>query len=187
MVEVGASRILVLDCQEGLIEIARTQSAAEVRRGVRTLVAVGGALGIPAIASTIPAAPGVVPPVIAELATALPPDKIRVRSGFGALGDEIIGAAAAPGPGGDLLLAGIVTEGAVFATAMAAIEKGWSVRLVLEACAGLSARTEAAAIRQVEAAGGSATSLVSWVAGLELDLATPQGGAAMAALRGLFA
>lgn len=185
MVDLTASRILLLDLQDGLIETARTQSAAELRRGAKALLDVGAALGIAASASIIPVGPNMVPPVIAEVGNTLAAERVHVRIGLGALGSEAIGDAVAPGPDGVLLIGGIATEGAVFATAMEALGRGWPVRLIVEACAGLSTRAEAAAIRQIEAAGGIATSLVSWVATLGLDMRTPEGGAAMGALRGL--
>jgi hypothetical protein len=185
MVDIAASRILLLDLQDGLIDIAGTQSPAELRRGATALLDLGKVLDIPAAASIIPAGPGFVPPVIAEIANSLPSERVQVRTSFGALGSGATAAASEPGPGGVLLIGGIATEGAVFATVMEALGRGWAVRLILEACAGLSSRTEAAAIRQIEAAGGNAASLVSWVAELGLDMTTREGAAVMGSLRGL--
>ena len=71
-----------------------------------------------------------------------------------------------------LFLAGVAMEGAILHTALAARRQGLGVSVALDACSGLSRRTEDAAIRQMEAAGVVTTSVASLATGW-LGSATP--------------
>ena len=55
----------------------------------------------------------------------------------------------------------------------------------VDACGGLSARTEDAALRQIEAAGGVTTSVVSLVTAMAPDFAREPGKNTFAALQAL--
>lgn len=182
MSSLDGARVLLVDLQEGLVEGARTQTPGELRRGARALADVARALALPLRAAVIPGGPAGAPPLITELAgTEVEPP----RHTFGALADARTARwAADAGPGG-LVLAGIAIEGAVFATALDARARGQAVQVVLDASAGLSRRTEEAAIRRLEAAGATTTSLASLVATAGLSLQTPQGFAVLTALRRL--
>ncbi|MET7853658.1 isochorismatase family protein [Streptomyces avermitilis] len=54
---------------------------------------------------------------------------------------------------------GVTSEIVVLHTALDAITAGFEVSVLLDACGGLSPRTEQAAFRQIEAAGGQITSV----------------------------
>ncbi|MGD0104149.1 MAG: isochorismatase family protein [Rhodopila sp.] len=59
-----------------------------------------------------------------------------------------------------MVLCGFATEVVVLHAARAAIEGGYRVLVPVDACGGMSARTEDAAFRQIEAAGAVTTSVV---------------------------
>jgi len=59
-----------------------------------------------------------------------------------------------------LVVSGFATEVVVLHAVRAAISAGCDVLVPVDACGGMSARTEDAAFRQIEAAGGVTTSLV---------------------------
>jgi hypothetical protein len=59
------------------------------------------------------------------------------------------------------------------------------VQVPVDACGGLSARTEDAAFRQIEAAGGVMTSVVSLVTAMAPDFAQEPGRNTFAALQAL--
>ena len=53
-----------------------------------------------------------------------------------------------------LVIAGCATEAVVLRAALSALQSDYQVQVPVDACGGLSARTEDAALRQIEAAGG---------------------------------
>lgn len=69
-------------------------------------------------------------------------------------------------------------EGAILHTALAARRHSMAVSVAIDACSGLSRRTEDAAIRQMEAAGVVTTSVASLATGW-LDTASPEQGMAV--------
>ncbi len=74
-----------------------------------------------------------------------------------------------------LIIAGFATEVAVLHAAIDAIAQGYDVLVPVDACGGMSAATEAAAVRQIEAAGAVTTSVVAIGTKLGPDFATDQG------------
>ncbi|MBI1404231.1 MAG: isochorismatase family protein [Porphyrobacter sp.] len=180
-----SAHILFVDLQEGLVETVRTQPPWELRRSAGVLFEIAQTLDLPSVASTIPAGPASRPPLISELATLMNLDAIHTRRSFSALDHEKTATWAASCASGVLLIAGIVTEGAVLATALDACERGWPVHVVIDVCAGLSRRTEEAAIRQIEEAGGVITSIVALVATGGLDLAGATDGKILAKVQQL--
>jgi nicotinamidase-related amidase len=84
-----------------------------------------------------------------------------------------------------LVIAGFAMEAVVLNTALSALESDYQVQVPVDACGGLSARTEDAALRQIEAAGGVTTSVVSLVTAMAPDAAQEPGRNTMAALQAL--
>jgi nicotinamidase-related amidase len=84
-----------------------------------------------------------------------------------------------------LVIAGFATEAVVLRAALSALERDYRVQVPVDACGGLSARTEDAALRQIEAAGGVTTSVVSLVTAMAPDFAREPGRNAFAALQPL--
>ena len=76
--------------------------------------------------------------------------------------------------------AGCATEAVVLRAALSALERGYRVQVPVDARGGLSARTENAALRQIEAAGGaSILARCARLLGLPmLHSVVPQGGKA---------
>jgi nicotinamidase-related amidase len=176
--------VLFVDLQEGLVEAARTQTAAGVRRGALALTKVAKALSLRCYASGIPLGPQGAPPLLAEIAAEIPGLNMTIRRSFGVETSEANDGAPLL-THRTVLLAGVLTEAAVLRTALNLRRSGLNVRVILDACAGLSDRTESAALRQIEAAGASATSVASVAAELIDDLTSPSGNAVLGALRGL--
>jgi nicotinamidase-related amidase len=85
----------------------------------------------------------------------------------------------------NLIIAGFATEVVVLHAALTALEKGYRMHVPVDACGGMSARTEDAAFRQIETAGGVTTSVVSLVTALAPDFAQEPGRSAFAALQTL--
>jgi hypothetical protein len=83
-----------------------------------------------------------------------------------------------------LLVAGLLTEMAVQHSALSGVEHGYDVQVVVDACGGLSARTEDAAIRRLIQAGATVTSCASVAGQLMGDLS--QGPRGMEVLKIMF-
>jgi nicotinamidase-related amidase len=84
-----------------------------------------------------------------------------------------------------LVIAGFATEAVVLDAALSALESDYRVQVPVDACGGMSARTEDAALRQIEAAGGVTTSVVSLVTAMAPDFAREPGRNTFAALQAL--
>jgi len=84
-----------------------------------------------------------------------------------------------------IVIAGFAAEAVVLPAAVSALESDYRVQVPVDACGGLSARTEEAAFRQIEAAGGQTTSVVSLVTAVTPDFAQEPGRKAFAALEAL--
>src|SRR5271157_3154045 len=84
-----------------------------------------------------------------------------------------------------LVIAGFATEAVVMHGVRDAIAAGYQVYVPVDACGGMSSRTEEAAFRQIEAAGGVTTSVVTLVTALAPDFSTDLGKKAFGLLQSL--
>jgi nicotinamidase-related amidase len=99
--------------------------------------------------------------------------------------DEATRAAIAATGRQHLVIAGFATEAVVMHGVRDAIATGYQVYVPVDACGGMSSRTEDAAFRQIEAASGVTTSVVSLVTMLAPDFSTDLGGKAFGILQSL--
>lgn len=178
--------VLFVDLQEGLVETGHTQKPEQLRRGAHVTAQIAKALSLPCYASGIPLGPQGAPPLIGEVQDVFPDLEMSIRRTFGfevpASGNDSVFADRSR-----ILLGGVLTEAAVLKTALNLKRAGLEVSLIVEACAGLSDRSEAAALSQLEAAGVQVTSIISLGAEQVDDLTSPSGSAVMGALRSLLA
>lgn len=79
----------------------------------------------------------------------------------------------------------MTSEIVVLHTALAALADGYDVIVLVDASGGISERTENAALRQIEAAGGTVTSVASLVTSMVRDFTTPTGRTVITALHDL--
>ena len=89
------------------------------------------------------------------------------------LNDEIVSAIEATGRR-TLLISGVATELAVQLPALTASDRGYRVYVVLDACGGMSERTEQAALLRIAKAGGTAVSVMTLAGELAGDLREPK-------------
>ena len=82
-----------------------------------------------------------------------------------------------------LVIAGFATEVASLHAALGAIGKGYAVQVPVDANGGLSARSEDAAFRRIEYAGGVITSVATLATTLAPDFATSPGSEVFAELQ----
>ncbi|GAA2887689.1 hypothetical protein GCM10020220_092420 [Nonomuraea rubra] len=84
-----------------------------------------------------------------------------------------------------LAMCGVTSEIVVLHTALDALADGYDVIVLADASGGVSERTENAAFRQIEAAGGTVTSVASFVTSMVRDFTSPTGRIAITALHDL--
>lgn len=173
-----ASLVLFVDLQEGLIDASRTQSARDIRRSVSVVLTIANTLDMSCVASVIPFGAGSSAPLIGELAQSEMVIETIERLSVSAM-DGV------RPPKDHLILCGVVTEAAVLHTALAARGIGLQVEVLLDACGGLSQRTEEAAIRQMERAGVVTSSVASFATGRIEGAAQPTSAKVMQALQQL--
>ena len=99
--------------------------------------------------------------------------------------DEATRAAIAAAGRQHLIIVGFATEAVVLHAVLDAIAAGYRVYVPVDACGGMSCRTEDAAFRQIEAAGGVTTSVVTLVTALAPDFSTDLGRKAFGILQSL--
>lgn len=181
MLSPATVQLHLADLQEGIVELSGTTPPATIRRSVSFLVKLARLLDIPVTLSAAPRPGG--PAVIQE--AYIPAAPVFVRSGPCAWDDVPTRQAIAAQSRKSLVLCGVTSEIVVLHTALDAIAAGFEVTVLLDACGGLSSRTEQAAFRQIEAAGGRITGVASFASDLVRDFTTPTGRQVIAALHGL--
>ncbi|MBV8210831.1 MAG: isochorismatase family protein [Burkholderiaceae bacterium] len=173
--------VVFADLQEGIIELATTNELTRLRRAVSALAKLARLFDIPAIVTTAPAEGGKarVTPEIAAALGELPQYMRTTTDAFlhGPTRDAIL----RTGPS-TLLVAGVATEIVVQHSALSGLARGLQVQVVVDACGGLSTRTEDAAFRRLTQAGVVTTSIASIAGQLAGDFAQPKAGQALGIL-----
>ncbi|MGW4472604.1 isochorismatase family protein [Nonomuraea sp. NPDC004354] len=172
-------QIVFADLQDSIVDASATNSPAAIRRAAGVVGGVAPALGIPFTVSVAPRPGG--PGVIAEVPEAPP----FARTGPSCWDDPAWRTAIEARGRRTLVVCGVTTEIVVLHTALDALAGGYDVRVLIDASGGLAGRTEDAALRQIEAAGGVVTSVAGFVSDMVRDFTTPTGRQAIAALHGL--
>jgi nicotinamidase-related amidase len=162
--------VLFADLQSGIIELSQTNPLAHLKAHVRGLTKLAKLFDMPAIVSGIRGEDGSAAKVIPEIAEALgdlPTCHRTTCDSF--LNDEIASAIQATGRK-TLLISGVATELAVQLPALTASDQGYKVYAVLDACGGMSERTEQAALLRMSKAGVTTVSVMTLAGELAGDL-----------------
>ncbi len=183
-IDPSTAAVLAVDLQEEVIDHARTNGSAEIRRSARALAVVARTLSLPTLFSTVPVGPEP-PRVIEELRGEMPEALAHVRRTAGALGHPDTVRWLKRSGRKVVAICGVTAEVAVLHSALAALDAGYAVHVLVDASGGLTARGEQAAFRQIEIAGGLLASVPSFATALASDFSSPQGRAVAAALQSL--
>jgi nicotinamidase-related amidase len=173
--------VLFADLQEGILERAATVELVPLRRAVGALAKLARLFDIPAVVTTAPSpagAPRVTPEIAAALGD-LPPHTRTTTDAFldAPTRDSILATGRRT-----LLVAGVATEIIVQHSALSAAAQGFAVQIVIDACGGLSPRSEDAALRRLVQAGVVTTSVASLAGQLAGDFTSAKGGQALGVL-----
>ena len=182
MPDAAAVQVLFADLQRSIVARSKTASPAALAASAGVLAEVAGLLGLPVHFSIVPDE-GRPPVLIPELARHAEGAGLLPRVSASPFLDGPTRSALAAADRNTLNVAGFATEVVVLHAVRAAVAAGYQVLVPVDACGGMSARTEDAAFRQIEAAGGVTTAVVSLVTSLAPDFSAPPGQQAFAALQ----
>jgi hypothetical protein len=175
----GQVAVLFLDLQEGTMANVKTIGGHRLRRASGVLAKLVALHQLPFLLSSVPQAGAYSKRITGPLGE--PP--LRPRSGTSAFVDPHFVDDLKKLDRPLLLLAGVASEIVVLRTALDAIADGYAVHILIDACGGLSERTEAAAWSRATAAGATMSSVVTAAAELAGDFTTELGGKTLELLR----
>lgn len=170
----ATTQILFVDIQPETMGGNGTNPPAALLRSAVVLARIGRLFDLPMTASIVPAGPGE-PRLAPELAAALPGVTPMVRTMAGVFDDAPTTAALAATGRHDLVVCGVVTEVAVLLACFGAALNGYEVHVPVDACSGLTQRTEDAAFRRIESFDANTAAVATLGAVLARDLASPKG------------
>jgi hypothetical protein len=153
--------VLFADLQTGIVELGQTNPVNRLQTGVRALAKLAKLLGIPAVVSGVRGEDGKPSKMIPQIADGLgdlPTHHRTTCDSF--LNEEIVSAIKGTGRT-TLLISGVATELAVQLPALTASDLGYKVFVVLDACGGMSERTEQAALQRMAKAGATMVSVMT--------------------------
>ncbi|MEU2021515.1 isochorismatase family protein [Streptomyces sp. NPDC016469] len=179
MIDPRTVQVVFADLQDSIVALSRTNSPTAIRRSAAALGQIAQVLDIPFSVSAAPRPDG--PGIIAELPEAPP----YVRGGPSCWDDRPWREAVAARGRGTLVLCGVTSEIVVLHTALDALADGFDVIVPVDACGGMSERTETAALRRIEAAGATVSSVASLTTGMVRDFTDPTGRQVITALHAL--
>lgn len=176
--------ILFVDLQEGLIDTSKTQSTKQLRSSVQLISQCALALQLPAIGSVVSFGAGKQPPLVPEITNFLPTIEARTRSGLSGF-PVLESLFQDPSSVRDVIVAGIATEVGVLRTALDLVAYGHRAYVALDACGGLTERSEQGALQQMAAAGTIISSAPSLMSGFINDMTIEPGMSVLKALQNL--
>jgi len=157
--------ILFLDLQANIVKNSRTVDAESLTRHATVLAKLAALHHIPAFISSVPPGGDFAPSILEALGKKTGHVHSRPHSATMIWFADLKAACRRT-----LILSGVVSEMVVQQTALDALGAGYEVLVAVDACGGISDRTEDAAWRRIAGAGGSFTSVMTFGGELAGDL-----------------
>lgn len=149
--------VIFADLQAGIAELTKTLNIEALQKGVGALSRLASLFEMPVLVTGIRGQDGSDAKMISQIGS----HTVYHRTTCDAFQNaEIIAAVKAIGRG-TILISGVATELAVQLPAIAAASQGYKVFVVVDACGGMSERTEQAALARVQQAGASLVSVMT--------------------------
>ena len=170
--------MLLIDHQIGTMSWVRSAPLDEIKRNTLVLAKAARALNMPVIL-TSSMEEHVQGPLMLELQVILPEAfaaRIKRVGVVDAMDDENFASAVRATGRKNLLMAGITTDVCVVFPAITAVQQGYSVQVVVDACGSPSKIADDVALRRMEKAGVTLTSTNQAIAELARKWTTPEGG-----------
>lgn len=172
-IDVNDALVLFADLQAGIADLPLTVSYKRLQKGVLALSRLAHLLGMPAIVSAVKGQDGSPAQIMAEIAQGLGALPVHYRTTADSFENQDIRQAIEATGRKTLLIAGAATEVAVQLPALSGCDLGYRVFLVIDAVAGISERTEDAALRRIVQAGASTVSIATLSGELAGDFSQP--------------
>ena len=169
-----SAQVLICDLQKQIVARSKTTTPQDLGRSAGVLLQLGKLFKLPILLSVVPEE-NKAPELIPELSAVDADVPQMLRSSASPFLDQDTVDTLAGNNRQVLLLSGFAIEATVFHAALDGIKHGYKVVVIVDACGGMSERTEQAAFRQIEAAGGVITSVVSLATTLAPDFTTDLG------------
>ena len=170
--------MLLIDHQIGTMGWVRSAPLDEIKRNTLVLAKAARALNMPVIL-TSSMEDHVQGPLMLELQVILPEAfaaRVKRVGVVDAMDDENFASAVRATGRKNLLMAGITTDVCVVFPAITAVQQGYSVQVVVDACGSPSKIADDIALRRMEKAGVTLTSTNQAIAELARKWTTPEGG-----------
>lgn len=166
--------ILFADLQAGIVELSQTNPLDRLKKSVLALAKLAKLFGIPAIVSAVRGQDGGDAKILPQIAEGLGVLPTHHRTTCdSALNPEIVSAIERTRRK-TLLISGVATELAVQLPALTAFDQGYRVYVVLDACGGMSERTEQAALLRMTKAGATTVSVMTLAGEIAGDFREPK-------------
>jgi nicotinamidase-related amidase len=174
--------LLFADLQAGIADLRLTVAEAQLKRGVSALARLAEIFDIPTLITVVPGPDGRPSELMAEVKAASARASMFVRTTPNSFNDREIREAIETSGRKTLLVSGVATEVAVQLPVLTAAAEGYDVHVLIDACGGVSPRTEDAALRRMSQAGAHISSLPTLIGELAGDFTYPRGQAAIGVL-----
>ncbi len=181
-IEASDTLVLFIDLQAGISDLPLTVPYPRLQKGVSALARLAGLLKMPGIISVVGGRDGGPAQIMPEIAQGMGELPIYYRSTADSFENQAIREAIAATGRKTILIAGTATEVAVQLPALSGSDLGYRVFVVIDAVAGISARSEDATLRRITQAGASTVSVVTLAGELAGDFSQPTGQQAIGIL-----
>ena len=177
--------IVFTDLQEGIINVGVTADPQRLRTCVGALAEIAKIFALPVALPCVPTTSGTVAPSLAEIVSRFADRPQLVRTSANPFDDSAFRTFIQETNRHTLIFAGVATEVAVTLAAVAAQRFDYHAIVAVDACSGLDARSESAALMQLSALGITLSSVPAIAAELAGDFGSETGRAAMRALQSM--
>jgi nicotinamidase-related amidase len=174
--------VLFVDLQDGIVELSKTIALDRLKKGVHGLSKLARIFGMPAIVSGVPGQDGSAPKMIPQIADGIGDYTVHQRSTADSFRNEAIAAAVTASKRQSVLISGVSSEVAVQLPALTAVDLGYRVFVVADACGGMGERTEQAAFQRIGKTGGNLVSVMTLAGELAGEFRSAQAQAAIGVL-----
>src|SRR5262245_50249032 len=165
--------VLFADLQAGIVERTKTMTLDRLKKGVLALAKLAKLFDMPVIVSGVRSEDGSPARMIPEIAEGAGDHPTYYRTTCDSfLNEEIVSAIKGTGRK-TVLISGVATELAVQLATLTAADEGYRAFVVLDACGGMSERTEQATLLRIGAAGATTVCVMTLAGGLAGDFRQP--------------
>jgi nicotinamidase-related amidase len=165
--------VLFADLQQGIVELTKTVPLDELHKAVKGLAKLAKIFDMPIIVSAVAGDDGSAAKIVPQIEEGYGKYPIHHRTTANSLSNDDIVKALKQTGRRTLLISGVATELAVQLPALTAAELGFGAVVVLDACGGMSVRTEQAALTRIGQAGARSTCVMTLAGELAGDFRQP--------------